>query len=118
MNNNLPRIDTLEAEQELNAFELENSRPAVVGFPKLTKIDPNISPDFKEFDDTQESKIRQEFYSNQERPKSSIHTRLCDLRDKLNSKQDSLKSQLKQVKEQLKQVHKQLDRLSKNSPTN
>ena len=44
-----PFVSTLEAEQELRAYELENSRPAVKGLPTLSKPDPNLSPDFIEF---------------------------------------------------------------------
>ena len=107
-----PFVSTLEAEQELRAYELENSRPAVEAFPTLTKLDPNLSPDFIEFSYNQETQIQQELYNRQERPASSIRTRLCDLRDKLNARQATLKSQLKQVDEQLREVHKQLGRLS------
>ncbi len=71
-----------------------------------------MSPDFLEFSDTQETQIQRELYKLQERPLSSTYTKLCDLRDKLNSKQATLKSQLKQVEEQLREVHKQLGKLS------
>ena len=77
-----PYVNTLEAEQELRAYELENSRPAVEAFPTLSKPDPNLSPD------------------------------LCNLRDKLSSQQATLKSQLKQVEEQLHRVNQQLDKFS------
>ena len=107
-----PYVSTLEVEQELRAYELENSRPAVEAFPTLTKPDPNLSPDFIEFYYNQETQIQQELYNRQERPASSIRTRLCDLRDKLNSRRTSLKSQLRQVEEQLQEVDKQLGRLS------
>ena len=107
-----PYVSTLEAEQELNAYELENSRPAVEGLPTLSQPDPNLSPDFIEFSNTQETQIQRELYNRQEKSVSSIRTRLCDLRDKLNSRQTTLKSQLKQVEEQLREVHKQLGKLS------
>ena len=107
-----PYVGTLEAEQELRAYELENSRPAVEAFPTLSKPDPNLSPDFVEFSNTQETQIQRELYKLQERPASSIRSRLCELRDKLNSRQATLKSQLKQVEEQLREVHKQLGKLS------
>lgn len=108
-----PYVGTLEAEQELNAYELENSRPAVESLPATPNHNLNhLSPDFVEFSDTQETQIQRELYNRQERPVSSIHTRLCDLRDKLNSRQTTLKSQLKQVEEQLREVHKQLGKLS------
>ncbi len=57
----------------------------------------NLSPDFREFSNTSETQIQQELYNQQERPVSSVYTRLCNLRDKLNSKQATLKSQLRQV---------------------
>ncbi len=105
--------NTLEAFQELNAFELENSRPAVEAFPSIPNHNHNyLSPDFLEFSDTQESRIQRELYVRQEQSVSSTYTKLCDLRDKLNSKQTTLKSQLKQVGEQLKQVNQQLGKLS------
>ena len=108
-----PYVNTLEAEQELNAYELENSRPAVEGFPSIPNHNLNhLSPDFVEFSDTQETQIQQELYKLQERPVSFIRNRLCDLKDKLNSQQATLKSQLKQVEEQLREVNKQLDKLS------
>ncbi len=108
-----PYVNTLEAFQELHAYELENSRPAVESLPTLPKHNnPHLSPDFVEFSDTQETLIQQELYNLQERPFSSISTRLSDLRDKLNSKQATLKSQLKQVNQQIKEVDKQLDKLS------
>ncbi|MGB5712460.1 MAG: hypothetical protein WBM44_16305 [Waterburya sp.] len=108
-----PYVGTLEAEQELNAYELENSRPAVESLPATPNYNLNhLSPDFVEFSDNQERQIQRELYNRQERPVSSIRTRLCDLRDKLNSRQTTLKSQLKQVEEQLREVHKQLGKLS------
>lgn len=106
-----PYTHTLEAEQKLNAYEFENSRPAVEAFPTLSKPDPNLSPDFVEFSYNQEAQIQRELYELQERPVSSIRTRLCDLREKLNSRQTTLRSQLKQVEEQLREVHKQLGKL-------
>ena len=96
-----PYVNTLEAKQELHAYELENSRPAVEAFPTLPKCNPNLSPDLVEFSYNQETQIQRELYKLQERPVSSIRNRLCDLRDKLNSKQTALKSQLRQVDEQL-----------------
>ncbi|MEM8722197.1 MAG: hypothetical protein AAGE84_23365 [Cyanobacteria bacterium P01_G01_bin.39] len=108
----VPYANTLEAFQELNAYELENTRSAVEGLPTLSNPDPNLSPDFLEFSNTQEMKIQQELYNRQESPVSSIRTRLCELRDKLNSRRTSLKSQLRQVEEQLQEVHKQLGKLS------
>ena len=111
-----PYVSTLEAEQELYAYELENSRPAIEGFPTLPKQNPiNLSPDFIEFFDNQETQYRQEFYKQQERPISSIHTRLCELKDKLNSRQAALKFQLRQVEEQIETVNQQLDKLSSGS---
>ncbi len=109
-----PYINTLEAEQELHAYESENSRPAVEAFPTLSNIkeNPFLSPDFKEFADNQETLIQKELYASNESPLSSTYTKLCDLRDKLNSQQATLKSQLKQVEEQLKQVNQQLGKLS------
>ena len=107
-----PYVNTLEAEQELHSYELENSRPAVEAFPTLLKPDPNLSPDFIEFSNTQETQIQRELYNRQEKSVSSIRTRLCDLRDKLNSRQTALKSQLKQVESQLQEVDKQLGKLS------
>ncbi|PSB06596.1 hypothetical protein C7B62_22415 [Pleurocapsa sp. CCALA 161] len=107
-----PYVSTLEAEQELHAYELENSRPAVEELPTLSQPDPNLSPDFAEFSNSQETQIQQELYKLQERSVSSIHTRLCDLKDKLNSRQITLKSQLRQVEEQLREVHKQLREVS------
>ena len=107
-----PYVGTLEAEQELRAYELENSRPAVEGLPTLSQPDSNLSPDFIEFSDTQETRIQQELYNRQERSISSIHTRLCELKDKLNSRQATLKTQLKQVESQLQEVDKQLSKLS------
>ena len=108
-----PYVSTLEAEQELHAYELENSRPAVEAFPTLRKQNPiNLSPDFVEFSDNQETQIQQELYNRQEKSVSSIRTRLCELRDKLNSRQATLKSQLRQVDEQLQEVDKQLGKLS------
>lgn len=109
-----PYTNTLEDFQELSAFELENSRPAVEGLPSLSNIkeNPFLSPDFKEFSNTQEMEIQQELYKRQERPVSSIHTRLRELRDKLSSKETTLKSQHKQVEEQLKQVNQQLGKFS------
>ena len=108
-----PYVSTLEAEQQLRAYELENSRPAVEGLPTLPKQNPiNLSPDFIEFSNTQETQIQRELYNRQEKSVSSIHTRLCELRDKLNSRQATLKSQLRQVDEQLREVHKQLGKLS------
>ena len=71
-----------------------------------------LSPDFLEFSDTQETLIQKELYATNERPDSSTYTKLCNLRDKLNSKQVTLKSQLKQVGEQLKQVQQQLNKFS------
>lgn len=105
-----PYVSTLEAEQELHAYELENSRPAVEGLPTLSQPDPNLSPDFMKFSNSQETQYQQELYNSQERPVSSIRTRLCDLRDKLNSRQTALKSQLRKVEEQLREVHKQLSK--------
>lgn len=108
-----PYVGTLEAEQELHAYESENSRPAVESLPAIPNHNLNyLSPDFVEFSDTQETRIQQELYNRQERSISSIHTRLCELKDKLNSRQATLQSQLKQVKEQLKEVDKQLSKLS------
>lgn len=108
----VPYTNTLEAFQELNAYELENSRPAVEAFPSIPNHNHNyLSPDFLEFSDTQETQIQRELYVRQERPLSSTYTKLCDLRDKLNSQQATLKSQLKQVEEQLREVHKQLGKL-------
>ena len=108
-----PYVNTLEAEQELQAYELENSRPAVESLPATPNHNLNhLSPDFVEFSNTQETQIQQELYNRQEQSVSLFRNRLCDLRDKLNSKQATLKSQIKQVEEQLKQVHKQLDKLS------
>ena len=104
-----PYVNTLEAEQELHSYELENSRPAVEAFPSIPNHNLNhLSPDFVEFSYNQETQIQRELYNKQERPISSIRNRLCDLRDKLNAKQATLKSQLRQVEEQLKQVNKQL----------
>ncbi len=108
----VPYANTLEAFQELNAYELENTSPAVQGLPTLSKPDPNLSPDFLEFSNTQEMEIQRELHNRQERPISSIRTRLCDLRDKLSSRQTALKSQLRQVEEQIKEVDKQLGKLS------
>ncbi len=109
----VPYANTLEGFQELNAYELENSRPAVEAFPSIPNHNHNyLSPHFLEFSDTQETQIQRELYASQERPLSSTYTKLCDLRDKLNSKQATLKSQLKQVGEQLREVHKQLDRFA------
>lgn len=108
-----PYVHTLEAEQELYSYELENSRPAVESLPATPNHNLNyLSPDFVEFSDTQETQIQRELYNRQERPISSICTRLCDLRDKLNSRQATLKSQLKQVEEQIGTVNEQLDKLS------
>lgn len=108
-----PYVSTLEAEQELHAYELENSRPAVEGLPTLPQQNPiNLSPDFIEFSNTQETQIQRELYNRQEKSVSSIHTRLCELRDKLNSRQTALKSQLRQVESQLQEVDKQLGKLS------
>ena len=108
-----PYVATLEAEQELRAYELENSRPAVESLPATPNHNLNhLSPDFVEFSYNQETQIQRELYSRQERPVSSIHTRLCDLRDKLNSRRATLKSQLKQVEEQLIEVDRQFDKLS------
>ena len=108
-----PYVHTLEAEQELNAYELENSRPAVESLPSLPKHNLNhVSPDFVEFSDTQETQIQRELYNRQEKSVSSFRTRLCNLRDKLNSRQATLKSQLRQVNEQLGTVNEQLDKLS------
>ena len=108
-----PYANTLEAEQELRAYELENSRPAVEAFPSTPNHNLNhLSPDFLEFSDTQETQIQRQLYASQERPLSSTYTKLCDLRDKLNSQQATLKSQLKQVGEQLKQVNQQLEQFS------
>ena len=90
-----------------------NTRTAVEILPATPNHNLNhLSPDFIEFSDTQETRIQQELYNQQERPVSSIRSRLCDLRDKLNSRQATLKSQLKQVDEQLREVYQQLDRLS------
>jgi len=109
----VPYANTLEAFQELNAYELENSRPAVEAFPSIPNHNHNyLSPDFLEFSDTQETLIQKELYASNERPDSSTYTKLCNLRDKLNSKQVTLKSQLKQVGEQLKQVNQQLGKFS------
>ena len=108
-----PYVHTLEAEQELNAYELENSRPAVESLPAIPNHNLNhLSPDFVEFSNTQETQIQRELYNRQERPISSIRTRLCNLRDKLNSRQDTLKSQLRQVESQIATVNEQLDKLS------
>ncbi len=108
-----PYVNILEAEQELNAYELENSRPAVESLPAIPNHNLNyLSPDFIEFSDTQETQYQQEFYKLQEQSVSSIRTKLCNLRDKLNSRQATLKSQLKQINEQIKEVNKQLDKLS------
>ena len=106
-----PYVGTLEAEQELRAYELENSRPAVEGLPTLSQPDSNLSPDFIEFSDTQETQIQRELYNRQEKSVSSIRTRLCELRDKLNSRQATLKTQLRQVESQLQEVDKQLCKL-------
>ena len=109
----VPYANTLEAFQELNAYELENSRPAVEAFPSTPNHNLNhLSPDFLEFSDTQETQIQRELYNRQERPLSSTYSKLCDLRDKLNSQQATLKSQLKQVEEQLKRVNQQLNRFA------
>ncbi|MBE9048276.1 hypothetical protein IQ255_28475 [Pleurocapsales cyanobacterium LEGE 10410] len=108
-----PYVGTLEAEQELHAYELENSRPAVECLPATPNYNLNyLPPDFKEFADTQETQIQQELYNRQERPVSSTYTKLCDLRDKLSSQRVTLMSQLKQVGEQLKKVNQQLDKFS------
>ncbi len=108
-----PYVGTLEAFQELHAYELENSRPAVESLPATPNQNLNhLSPDFIEFSYNQETQIQQELYKLQERPVSSTYTKLCDLRDKLNSQQATLKSQLRQVEEQLKQVNQQLDRFT------
>ena len=109
----VPYANTLEAFQELNAYELENSRPAVEAFPSIPNHNLNhLSPDFLEFSDTQETQIQRELYASQERPLSSTYTKLCDLRDKLNSQQTTLKSHLKQVEAQLREIHKQLGKFS------
>ena len=110
----VPYANTLEAFQELNAYELENSRPAVQGLPTISNIkeNPFLSPDFKEFADNQETLIQKELYATNESPLSSTYTKLCDLRDRLSSQQTTLKSQLKQVGEQLKQVNQQLNKFS------
>ena len=106
-----PYVGTLEAFQELHAYELENSRPAVESLPATPNQNLNhLSPDFIEFSYNQETQIQQELYKLQERPVSSTYTKLCDLRDKLNSQQATLKSQLRQVEEQLKQVQQSLTR--------
>ena len=108
-----PYVGTLEDEQELHAYELENSRPAVESLPATPNHNLNhLSPDFIEFSYNQETQIQQELYNRQERPISSKYTKLCDLRDKLSSQQTTLMSQLKQVGEQLKQVNQQLDKFS------
>ena len=58
-----PYVNTLEAEQQLHAYELENSRPAVESLPAIPKHNLNhLSPDFVEFSDTQETQIQQELY--------------------------------------------------------
>jgi|GEM_PF-5819184 len=45
-----PYVSTLEAEQELNAYELENSRPAIESLPAIPNYNLNhLSPDFVEF---------------------------------------------------------------------
>ncbi len=109
----VPYANTLEAFQELNAYELENSRPAVESLPATPNHNLNhLSPDFLEFSYNQETQIQQEQYNRQERPISSTYTKLCDLRDKLSYQQVTLKSQLKQVGEQLKQVNQQLGKYS------
>ena len=108
-----PYVGTLEDEQELHAYELENSRPAVETLPATPNYNLNhLSPDFIEFSYNQETQIQQELYNRQERPLSSTYTKLCDLRDKLNSQQATLKSQLKQVEEQLHRVNQQLSKFS------
>ncbi|WP_019506770.1 hypothetical protein [Pleurocapsa sp. PCC 7319] len=108
-----PYVGTLEAEQQLRAYELENSRPAVESLPAIPNHNLNyLSPDFVEFSDNQETQIQRELYNRQEKSVSSIRNRLCDLRDKLNSRQATLKSQLRQVESQLREVNKQLDKLS------
>ena len=108
-----PYVNTLEAEQELQAYELENSRPAVEAFPSIPNHNHNyLSPDFLEFSDTQETQIQRQLYASQERPVSSTYTKLCDLRDKLSSQRLTWMSRLKQVEEQLKQVNQQLDKFS------
>ena len=109
----VPYANTLEAFQELHAYELENSRPAVESLPATPNHNLNhLSPDFIEFSYNQETQIQQELYNRQERPLSSTYTKLCDLRDKLNSQQATLKSQLKQVEEQLHRVNQQLSKFS------
>jgi len=110
----VPYANTLEAFQELNAYELENSRPAIEGLPTISNIkaNPFLSPDFKEFADNQETLIQKQLYASNESPLSSTYSKLCDLRDTLYSQQTTLVSQLKQVGEQLKQVNQQLNKYS------
>lgn len=112
-NNNFPTIISSDHERELHSYELENSRPAVEGLPTVpTNTSLNLSPDFQEFSSISETQHQQEFYNLQEQGVSSLYTRLCNLKEKLNSRQATLNSQLKQVDEQIETVNKQLDRLS------
>ena len=121
-NNNFPTIISSDRERELQSYEIENSRPPQEGFPAVpTNTSLNLSPDFQEFSSISETQHQQEFYNlqeqhsllpNGERPVSSLYTRLCNLKEKLNSRQATLKSQLKQVEEQLQEVHQQFDKLS------
>ena len=112
-NNNFPTIISSDHERELQSYELENSRPPQEGLPAVpTNTSLNLSPDFQEFSSISETQHQQEFYNLQERPVSSLYTRLCNLKEKLNSRQATLNSQLRQVEEQLREVYQQLDRLS------
>lgn len=111
-NNNFPTIITSDYQRELQSYELENARPAVEGFPTLAEPDPNLSPDFKEFSNTSETQIQQELYKTQERPVSSLYTRLREIKEKLKERKSILHSQLRQVEEQIETVNKQLGKLS------